>query len=153
MLRRLICVLSAMSLLLCLCACDSIKVPFRLEAFTAQLSFESAGTEIKGELTYNSPEDMCFTVTQPENIAGLQFKSSDSLLSVSIEDVAFTPSDEKDSPVYILFEALTELAGNETQIPLKGTYIYELGSSKITLDCENKKIISIDIKSYHFKFE
>lgn len=153
MVRRFLCVLSVIGLTFSLCACESVKVPFELTAFTSQVSFQSAGTTIKGELTYNSPEDITFTVSEPENIRGLRFQSSENLISVGIENLTLPQNRKSDSPVNTLFLSLCEIAGSEIRIPLKGLHSCETDSSKIKLDCQSKRIISIDIDNYHYKFE
>lgn len=153
MLRRFVCVLSALGLIMSLCACDSVTVPFKSEPFTAAVMFQSAGTEIKGELIYNSPSDISFTVSEPENIKGLQFRSDDSVLSVGVENISLTEQNEKDSPVYHLFSAVSELGSSEVQLPLRGEYTAQLTSGNVTIDCASKKIILIDIENYHYKFE
>ncbi len=157
MLRRFLCVLSVTVLLSGLCACGNIKVPFELGQFTAHVSFQSAGTKIKGELTYNSPEDISFKITEPENIKGLEFKSVSHSMNVTVGEVSFTPDTEKESPIYLLFELLGDIAQSDISIPLKGeektTLQYEGEPYHIKTDCEEKKLISVETESYRYIFE
>ena len=74
MLRRFLLLLSAVALLVGLCGCAGVEIPFSAEPFTADVMFQSAGTDIKGEITYNSPSDIVFVVKEPENIKGISFE-------------------------------------------------------------------------------
>ncbi len=157
MLRRFMCLISAVALLLCLCACESVKIPFRAEPFTADVTFQSAGIDIKGEFTYNSPEDMVLVINEPENIRGLTFSSNEEKTDVSISDISFVPDAKKESGVYILFDTLKAVGESDISLALSGEEKISLTVNDsdciITFDCDNKRIVSAQIKGYNYKFE
>ncbi len=157
MLRRFMCVISAMALLFCLSACSDISIPFELSEFTAQVTIKSTATQIKGELTYNSPEDITFKVKSPENISGMEFNAASQSMSLSVGEVSFTTDTAKDSPVYMLFTLLGNIAQSDISIPLKGEKTVALKCEgetvSVKIDCEAKKIVSAQTGEYTYKFE
>ncbi|MBQ7294598.1 MAG: hypothetical protein IJW86_00220 [Clostridia bacterium] len=157
MLRRLLCALPIIGLMFCLCACNGVKVPYQPRQFTADVIFQSAGTIIKGELTYNSPEDMSLKIKEPDNIEGLEFKSAKSGVSIGAGDVSFSAQKPEESPVYNLFALLENFAKSDISISLSGEDEIILQHSgkeyRVKIDCEEKKIISIETENYHYKFE
>jgi len=96
MLRRFWGITAVAVLLFNLSACADINIPFELKAFTAQVTIKNTATEIKGELTYNSPEDITFKVRSPENIRGMTFRSVSQSMSVSVGEVSFTADEKRD---------------------------------------------------------
>ena len=157
MLRRFLCVISVAALLFSLSACTDINVPFELEKFTAQVTIKSTAAKIKGELTYNSPEDITFKVRSPENISGMEFRSVSQSMSVSVGEVSFTANGAKDSPVYMLFTLLDNIAQSDISIPLSGEKEISLECEgkpyRVKTDCEAKKILSIETEKYNYIFE
>lgn len=157
MLRRFLTFAAAVMLCACLCACDNVKVTYKQEPFTAHVAFQSAGTEIKGELTYNSPEDISLEIKEPDNIAGLEFHSVAKSMNVRVGEVSFSPDTDKDSPVGMLFALLKTISENDIRISLSGEdeiiLQHEGKEMRVKIDCEEKKIISIETENYRYKFE
>lgn len=157
MLRRFMCLISATVLLFSLSACADINIPFELSEFTAQVTIKNTAAEIKGELVYNSPEDITFKVRSPENISGLEFNSASQSMSLSVGEVSFATDTAKDSPVYMLFTLLNNIAQSDISIPLKGEKTVDLKCDgkpfSVKIDCEAKKIISAETEKYIYIFE
>ncbi len=157
MLRRFLTLTAAVTLCLCLCACDNVKVTYNQEPFTANVVFQSAGTEIKGELTYNSPDDISLKIKEPDNIEGLEFRTVAESMNVTVGEVSFSPDTDKDSPVGLLFDLLKTISENYVRISLRGeeeiVMQHEGKEMRVKIDCEEKKIISIEIENYRYKFE
>ena len=157
MLRRFMCIFSAAALLLSLCACGDINIPFEPEPFTAQVTTRGTANEIKGELTYNSPEDITFKIKEPGNISGMEFTSASQSMDISVGEVSFTTDAGKDSPIYTLFGALEKLAASDVSIPLKGeseiSFEYEGMTCRANINCEEKKITSMEAEKYSYIFE
>lgn len=157
MLRRFLYVISVIALFLSFSACTDINVPFELEKFTAQVTIKSTATKIMGELTYNSPEDITFKVMSPENISGMQFRSVSQSMSVSVGEVSFTADGAKDSPVYMLFSLLENIAQSDIIIPLGGekeaSLLCEGENCSVKIDCDAKKIVSVETEKYTYIFE
>lgn len=157
MLRRFLLLLSAVALLVGLCGCAGVEIPFSAEPFTADVMFQSAGTDIKGEITYNSPSDIVFVVKEPENIKGLTFRESKETKSIGIGDVSFTPDAEKESGIYILFDALQAMGESDIYLPASGLKEISVesrnGNCILIFDCADKKLVSAEIKGYSYNFE
>lgn len=157
MLRRVCCALGVAVLLSGLCACTDINVPFELKPFTSQVSFQSAGTQIKGELTYSSSQEMSFEISEPENIKGLKFNKSGESVSLAMGRVSSVTIAEKESPVYILFGCLADISNSQLSIPCGGekeiSAEYDGKACRIKIDCDNKKLKSVETEGYCFIFE
>ncbi len=157
MLRRFWGITAVAVLLFNLSACADINVPFELKAFTAQVTIKNMATEIKGELTYNSPEDITFKVRSPENIRGMTFRSVSQSMSVSVGEVSFTADGSKDSPVYMLFTLLEDIAHSDIVIPSGGekeiSLLCDGKNCRVKINCESKKIAFIEAEKYSYIFE
>lgn len=157
MLRRFLCVISVAALLFSLSACTDMGLPFKLEEFTAIVTVKSTATEIKGELTYVSPEDITFKVSEPENIKGMEFRSVSQSMNVSVGEVSFATDSAKGSPVYMLFGLLKSIAQSAISIPLTGekeiAFEHEGKICHVKIDCEEKRIVSIETEKTSYIFE
>ena len=157
MLRRICCALGVAVLLSGLCACADINVPFELKPFTSQVSFQSAGTKIKGELIYSSSQEMSFEIIEPENIKGLKFSKTGESINLAVGRVSSVTVAEKESPVYILFEMIADISDSQLNVPCSGEKELSAESDgkayHIKIDCDNKKLKSVEAEGYCFIFE
>lgn len=157
MFRRLLCFFIAAGLAISLCACTSVKVPLEIENFDYEVKFQSAGTQIKGEIIYEAPESMIFKIKEPENIKDIEFKSDCKSVNVNISEVSFSANIQDESPVYVLFKALEALIKTKASVPLKGEQEIILSFDdeeyRMTIDCENQRLLSIEANGYNYIFE
>lgn len=157
MLRRLLCFLIAAVLTISLCACTNVKVPLEIEDFNYEVKFQSAGTQIKGEIIYQAPDSMIFKIKEPENIKDIEFKSDCKSVNVNMSEVSFSANIQDESPVYVLFKAIDALLETKTSVALKGEQEIVLNADdeeyRITIDCENQSLLSIEANGYSYIFE
>lgn len=157
MLRRLLCFLSVIALILGLSGCGAAKVPLKIESFACDVKFQSAGTQIKGEITYNSPEDISLKIKEPENIKGIEFKADNKNMQVAVSEVSFSTNANQDSPVYELFDILQTLAQSETDVSLKGEEEITLSHGdkqyRVMIDCEDKRPLFAETENCGYIFE
>lgn len=157
MLRRLQGLILTFFLMTGLCACSDVKVPLKIQNFNSVVSFQSAGTTIKGEITYTSPDNIVFKVKKPENIKDIRFAYSEKEMKVSLDEASFYNSTNEESPVYILLDIIDTVASSDIAIPLKGEYQVVLGEGEkeytVVIDCESKQILSAKSKDFSFLFE
>lgn len=157
MLRRLQGLILTFLLMTGLCACSDVKVPLKVQDFKDIVSFQSAGTTIKGEITYTSPDNIVFKIKEPENIKNIRFTYSENEMKVSLDEASFYNSTNEESPVYILLDIIDTVANSDIAIPLKGEYQVVLGEGEkeytIVIDCKSKQILSAKSKDFSFLFE
>lgn len=157
MLRRLISLILSFCLVIGLCACSNMKVPFKVQDFTGGVSFQSAGTDFSGEITYLSPENISLKIKEPENIKDIEFNYDGEEMKVALGEIAFCDETKKESPIYVLLDIISTLAKSDIAIPLKGENEVVLSHGdeqySVTIDCENKKLLSAKSESFSYIFE
>lgn len=157
MLQRLLCLILAFSLLIGLSACSDEKVPFQVQEITGEVSFQSAGTDIRGEITCLASGNVTLKIKEPESIKDIEFTYEDEKMNVALGETAFCSKNSDESPVFVLLDILSTLARSDIDIPSKGKSEVTLSSGErqysVIIDCESKKLLSASWGDFSYKFE
>ncbi|MCM1544533.1 MAG: hypothetical protein NC110_04455 [Ruminococcus sp.] len=145
-----------------LSACTaSTKEEFTLQPFTSNVSVKHNDTQYEGTVDYQSPTQISFTITKPENIAGIKIEECSSEIKVSFDDLKFIspPFDadlKSDNIFKNLFEALKAIAGCTVEIDtqsknsLNTDYIF--GCCTAVIDGTAKMLTTIEADSKVYVF-
>ncbi|MCM1363577.1 MAG: hypothetical protein NC122_00540 [Faecalibacterium sp.] len=140
-------------LILALTSCGVQKEQFILGEFTSNVTVKSDNKDFEGTLIYQSPTQINFTVTKPQDIAGIEIEVNGSDLKMSCGDLTFTSSPfdrltKSENIFKNLFEALGSLGSETFEIDinskqsLQGEYTF--GTYTAIVDGTSKKLTSID---------
>lgn len=136
-----------------LSACKASTESFTPEPFTANVSVKTDKAEICGLLECKSAEEISFTISKPQSIAGIKIETQSGELKMSFDGAEFTPLQldkmTRDKNTFEkLFECLGAFEKQSFEInpheknSLKGEYEY--GTYSVILDGESKSIVCIE---------